>query len=642
MPRLPLVLVTIGIASSAADVLAKDCTQIGGATPQPDVIADANLTSYTGPIPAVTSIDGALTVLADNNGDGQLAICVEPGTYAGGFVIEHGAEQVWLYSSQGPQVTFIRGTRRGRVPGHGIEIIANSVDPGTPPAGARDDADVLIKGFDVAGYASVAPNANVSGAHGACLAAFDTALSLRKMVFSSCRSGGRGGAVHVADRDLRIRNSAFEENRADTGAAVDSRGPATIVRRTLFADNIAAGEGGAVYANGDVLYLGHVTAINNAADSSGGAVYAAGQSSVELAEGNYVKNTATGFNGGALWLDPPPSAVVWLEGTVLEGNDAGNDGGALYFAPTLTTNYTVHLEEVELRSNGAANYGGALFGRNLDLSLQGATVAGNTAHHHAGLYLMNSALTIAESTFEGNSAAVYTAALHVGSASGPVSITNSSFRGNQSASGPTGLIGVLGDHDVSFERVEIVENLTACWRLIAIDTPFLSISNALIAENSVDGRVLSFQFLSGTETLQAEYLTLAWNTVHNSNAWSQPLFAAASNGFITRSVLAFNGPNALQGAVGGASVTDTIVHQVGGGHVSGNQVSVAETNPVFGADPANPADTSLNEIPPWMYPASVDYDYGPGIGSPMIDPSVPANCHGSTEIGAFGGPNGCW
>ena len=649
MPRLFALLVFV-VGSWAASAAAQDCEKPPSGTPAADAIVDLTATSsWAGPIPIHTSIHSAIASLTDRTGDQIEAICVEPGTYRGGFVLAHDDLQVWLYSSRGPRYTFIRDVGRGPLPKSGIELAAGPGDPGTSPPGAAYDADVVIRGFDVAGYSNVAPNNNVLWYHGACLFSNDTALEMQSMRLSGCTNTGWGGAVFHDDRNLSIRYSAFFENEGDRGGAVAALGPVTTVRNTIFADNSALDHSGALFALGDVLYLGQVGFMDNQAVEDAGAVYASGQDQIELAGGFFYKNHALNDWAGALWFSPTsgmsnqPPAQLLIEGTQFVGNSSGGDAGAIRISPTMTTLTHAELYDVTFRGNVAGVDGGALVGRDLDLVIEGSEFIGNTAYQAAGFAGSYSALEMSDCSFEDNIATTGAAALDWEDAAGPTIIHDSTFTGNESGGGHSGLMRINDAGSIAIERVAMLENITDSTQLLFLDGTHAELTNVLIAQNQVDEYVLRFWGpYSGTPmNVTADHLTVAWN---ESTTGPAPVASQWQvQGTIERSVIAFNGQDAQQIDLPDVDVVDSIVHQVGGATaIAASETGVQYVNPMFEADPADPAESSLNEQAPWLYPVGVEYDYRAAAGSPMIDAAVAANCLGSQEIGAAGGVNGCW
>lgn len=198
--------------------LAQDCTQPRDWDPMPlpEVIVDNGPNAPIGTAPDIHLALAEAANLGDLNGDGVVAICVEPGTYAGGFVLRLSrfSVPVVLYSSRGASATAIRG---GKGDGHVTHAVVVDGEDANIVHHRDWRRDAWIRGFDISGYGDrVVPvdsspfdfgidtgdggppiepllggRTDLDG--GAALLAIEASLGLDWMVFNSNQDGGARG-----------------------------------------------------------------------------------------------------------------------------------------------------------------------------------------------------------------------------------------------------------------------------------------------------------------------------------------------------------------------------------------------------------------------------------------------------------------
>mgnify|MGYP006274857441 CR=1 FL=1 len=236
---------------------------------------------------------------------------------------------------------------------------------------------------------------------------------------------GGGGAVLV-DGPLTVRNCIFSGNSTngdlDKGGAIANSqfNAPTLIEDSLFENNRTIGNrssGGAIDTRG-ALTIRNSTFRNNQTegfDSSGGAISAQGtifEMFDSVVEGNSVLGTVS-RGGGIRTVETPDNSIV---NSVVRGNTVAGSNGAIWVNPV---------------SNSPGS-----------LVLRDSTVSGNRAAFRAGIYTIDTEVTIINSTISGN--------LNLGSSipaavfvlREPIRIENSTIVGNVSGSGTTAVLAL--------------------------------------------------------------------------------------------------------------------------------------------------------------------------------------------------------
>ena len=204
-----------------------------------------------------------------------------------------------------------------------------------------------------------------------------------------------GGAIYMESNDanLNVTSCDFRSNNVRVnGGAIYCVGNASI-HGSVFDDHYASkdvdgmyGRGGAIYSE-NYIALDYCNFTNNRAYSDGGAIHA-GTAVMDhvLFEGNYILDTGTGANGGALFASRSSTLSncnftdnhasyggaifnvnnLWISNCNFNGNHA-NEGGAVYsnIPPSLTS------QSLQETSNGVGDSYGDYIARLYDSSFSG-------------------------------------------------------------------------------------------------------------------------------------------------------------------------------------------------------------------------------------------------------------------------------
>ena len=280
-----------------------------------------------------------------------------------------------------------------------------------------------------------------------------SSLTLDNLTLTNGSATGDGGAV-FGDGPLTVTHSHFNNNHAadEGGAIAVEQGVAAAITDSTFDGNTSVADGGAMEVDaGATLTVGGSTFTNNTSTAGDGGAISADSATMTLSSSTFQTNTADDA-GGALHAKATDLTVT---GSTLSGNSGGmtaSHGGGIYATGHLTvTDSTISGNGVysgggiyfnnatgtasiqgttSIANNRVVHHGGGLYVAGGSVTLDGASVTGNTADTSSGAGIYNLAsLTVTNSTISGNSAS------HNGGGiwnSGTLSLTDTTLSSNQS------------------------------------------------------------------------------------------------------------------------------------------------------------------------------------------------------------------
>jgi predicted outer membrane repeat protein len=213
-------------------------------------------------------------------------------------------------------------------------------------------------------------------------------------------AGDGAGIFHVdqgATLDLNELTLAGGDANASTGGNGGAINNAGTLSANLcnFVDNTATGLGGAIYNTGTLTGTYGTTFTGNSAELGGGVANAAG-GKVSL-YANFSSNTASGYNGGAIYN----LGDLSVAGTI-DDNTAEYNGGAIYNDGLMTVSSSTLIGNT-VRSTQQGN-GGAIYNdQQGTMTVSASTLADNRAPA-AGAINNGGKLTLTASTVSDNSA----------------------------------------------------------------------------------------------------------------------------------------------------------------------------------------------------------------------------------------------
>lgn len=269
----------------------------------------------------------------------------------------------------------------------------------------------------------------------------------------------------VAASNVTILNCTFNSN---TGTALAVTSGNFLIQDCRFANNgqgAIANYGGGVYCSAITMTVSNSTFDSNRASLGGGAIGAIPSTSI-FSSGNVFFNNSAG-SGAALFLQCRSCSVVFHStDDVFMENKASISGGAIYSNITSTmsivestfdsnsalscgavfasNHVTVYLNSSSFTGNAATGsvIGGGGVGcvRNALVLIENTTFTYNRANAHAGVLVVDdSSVSVSDSTFLSNSAAVNGGVFYTGVISTDYSISHCVFSQN-SAGGSGGVL----------------------------------------------------------------------------------------------------------------------------------------------------------------------------------------------------------
>ncbi len=344
----------------------------------------------------------------------------------------------------------------------------------------------------------------------------DSSLTLDDVAIENCSALTVGGAIHVSQASLTVKNSVFSNNSVignyDGGAlfieAVTPAGSTVVIQDTLFDHNSTPANGGAISNSVGTLTLTRVAFDHNTA-ISGGAID--NHSLLTYSTGVVSSNSASIPDGGA--------------------------GGGLANADT----GVVHLTAVDFVENTAL-HGGAIFNAG-QVTIEGGLYSGNTATGYAGAIDNvgvlptpgQGVLDISNAEFVGNQAPESGAIVN---SLGTLTITNSVFHGN---GGPDCVrAGALQSEDGSLTIVQSVfidNDATSSGSNLIISGGTANIYNSTIAGGNVSSVVAK---TSGTLSFHS---TIVADNLDHDLVFDPGVTVNASHSLIEHAATPPNGVN---------------------------------------------------------------------------------------------------
>lgn len=243
---------------------------------------------------------------------------------------------------------------------------------------------------------------------------------------------GMGGAIYNFNARVTVQNSRLYSNLANYGGAIYSQGIDLQIINSEIYSNTAYYQGGGMWiTNTATINTARISGnqtIYTFPNGSGGGIYGGG--ALDVTNGNFYANQATGDDGGAIaWRGP---GTLGISNTIFYTNTSALGGGALYLLGWSPNGWlNTYITATQFLTNSAPWRGGALWcettcelktwdsafrgnrsydggainmGDNTDSRIYRATFAGNAATHDGGAVNARGVSTfdVWDSTFSDN------------------------------------------------------------------------------------------------------------------------------------------------------------------------------------------------------------------------------------------------
>ncbi|MBC8098232.1 MAG: hypothetical protein H7Y11_02210, partial [Armatimonadetes bacterium] len=285
-------------------------------------------------------------------------------------------------------------------------------------------------------------------------------LTLENITVQNGFTAGAGGTILIDSGALTLLNCNFKDNKAEgTGGAIAMIAPADSaldITNCNFENNTAGTEGGAVHkTTGGTLNILTSRFKDNRADLSGGALAVGGIGTITATafQDNKAKGDSDNEGGGAIYFSSEATYNIVASG--FAGNQAtGTDGrgGAIFsaFGTDLAVEYS-HFGTTPIplpapfdtltaanETTGSGGMGGAIYNRDRLLVL-GSSFIGNKSAQHGGAIASDASVdddaTLANSTFDSNTATGNGGAVYQFGDGREINIINSTITANTANSG---------------------------------------------------------------------------------------------------------------------------------------------------------------------------------------------------------------
>ncbi len=252
-----------------------------------------------------------------------------------------------------------------------------------------------------------------------------------------------GGAINAIAGNITV-SGTIQKCSAAEGGAIHHSGNSTITLNgtgTILNNTATTYNGGAIYLAGGTVKVSGTSKItgNKAESGNGGAVYCPGTVVIELDQGGSVTNN-TAKEGGAIYAETGAISISKTAENVspaITGNTAttGN-GGAIHVGTG-----SVSVSGGSVSSNKAENgLGGAIYANAASVTVSGtAEVKSNNAKEGGAVYAVSGAVEVSGGAVDNNTASTGNGgAIYAGS--GHVTLSGGSVSGNRATAGSGGAV----------------------------------------------------------------------------------------------------------------------------------------------------------------------------------------------------------
>jgi len=262
------------------------------------------------------------------------------------------------------------------------------------------------------------------GYDGGAVYASDSTLTISYCTLSGNETGLIGGGIFATYSDVTITKSNINDNKSYGGGGIYAGyGAVTIIDSTLSGNEALIGEGGGAYLSSATVTINNVFIGGNEALTGGGLMAYGSQLSLvnSMISGNMGGEDS--FGGGVYLVDTTGT----LNGVSIAGNSAFRGGGMFIFSGSAT------IEKSTLSGNEATAGGGIYAAADATVSMVNSTLSGNEATAAGGGLMTTGATTLVNSTATNNTAATTGGGVHV--VGGTLTLQRSLVTGNTAPDG---------------------------------------------------------------------------------------------------------------------------------------------------------------------------------------------------------------
>ncbi len=357
------------------------------------------------------------------------------------------------------------------------------------------------------------------------------------------------GTIISGNTSSSMGGGIFNHGTLAANNLVSTSGGLTVTRVTNVSNNTAWYDGGGIFSSGNSLTLSGTTLANDKATSKyGGAIR--DLSTLTLTNCNLLRNSAV-LGGGLYEVD----GAATLSNTSVSGNSAGSMGGGIFFDGT-----TMSVTGGSISGNTAWYHGGGILSEGNSLTLSGTTLAndkatskyggaiwdlsaltltncnllGNSAVLGGGLYEVDGAATLSNTTVSGNTAGSMGGGIFFDGTT--MSVTGGSISGNTAWYHGGGILSEGGSLTVS--GTSIANNRVNKYGGGIWDSSVLTLTNCSLAGNRA-GAGGGLYLPDGTATLSGT--TVTGNTANTGGGLFNHGTLAVTGGAVSGNTATYNG-----------------------------------------------------------------------------------------------------
>ncbi len=253
-------------------------------------------------------------------------------------------------------------------------------------------------------------------AEGGAILVYNSTVRIKNSYFRDNSADSSAGAIYTSYSNTSIENCTFDDNRAHLGSAVANEYGNLVVVDSIFKNN-RAGYGAikgneanitvsnSVFENNYAKYCGAAICLentnlsvssskfkNNSAKSSGGSIYSLYSPDIRLTNSNFEDDFSNRL-GASIYLEKSSIRISHSNFT---------DANAVFGGAIAGLNSDIFLDSSLIKNCSAKFYGGALYSYGGNISILNTDLKDNNADFGGALYLNYGTLNIDSSVLENN------------------------------------------------------------------------------------------------------------------------------------------------------------------------------------------------------------------------------------------------
>ncbi|MEM7129405.1 MAG: Ig-like domain-containing protein [Chloroflexota bacterium] len=235
----------------------------------------------------------------------------------------------------------------------------------------------------------------------------------------------KGGGILIGGGTVTVDASHIISNTAgQTGGGISNGSMLNVINDSLIKDNFAQLYGGGIDTPGTLIVSASQIIANEA--GRGGGIRSRGSGKITINNGSLIEGNSASSTGGGIHTEADNGGNLIIEESLIRGNEATRDGGGIWCQTTVT------IREADIINNLAAQGGGLYRNSKGTVMVEDSLFSENTAIVGAGIFNVQNAMSIENSTISNNNASSSGGGIF---SNATLTVKNSTINGNAAPSG---------------------------------------------------------------------------------------------------------------------------------------------------------------------------------------------------------------